>query len=72
MSDDPVKRIRIGLVTATVWKNETADKPFYSVQVSRAFRDKDGAWQNSDSFNHDDILNAVKVLERAETYIAAQ
>lgn len=70
MSNAPCKKFRIGLVTATIWRNENDGKPFYTVQVARAYKDGDGVWKAGDTFNHDDILNAVKVLERAENWIS--
>ena len=63
----PAARIRIGSVTAAVWKNDTG---FYSVTLERSYRDDAGAWQNTDSLGHGDLLNAAKVLERAEDYIS--
>ncbi len=72
MSNAPVKKYRIGLVTATIWKNDGQDKPFYTVQLSRAYKDNEGKWQAGDNLNHDDLLNASKVLMRAEAWIAEQ
>jgi hypothetical protein len=65
--DQPSTKIRIGSVTAAIWKN---DKGFYSVTLQRSYKDKDGQWQNAEGFNHDDLLNAAKVLERAEDWIS--
>lgn len=70
--NSPVKKIRIGYVTATVWKNETADKPFYTVQLAVNYKDAEGNWKAGDNLTHSDLLNAAKVLERAESWIAAQ
>jgi hypothetical protein len=64
----PAAKFRIGLVTATVWKNDA----FYSVNLSRSYKDDDGNWQETDGLGQSDLLNAVKVLERAEAYIAGQ
>jgi hypothetical protein len=65
----PVAKFRVGFVTASVWKNDTG---FYSVTLQRSYRDDAGAWQNADNFSHGDLLNAAKVLERAEHWIAAR
>jgi len=68
MEDDrglPVKKCRIGNVTAAVWKSNGG----YSVTLQKSYK-ADDEWKNTDSLFHGDILNAMKVLERAERYIA--
>lgn len=68
----PAFKTRIGYVTAVVWRNDGINNPFYTVEVTRTFKDDDGKLQNSSSLNHADILPAMKCLERAEAWIAAQ
>ncbi len=67
--NDPVARIRIGNITAAVWKNETANGGFHSVTLQRSYKEGD-QWKQTHSFGHDDLLNAAKVLERAENWIS--
>ncbi len=68
MANQPVKRIRIGYVTATVWHNNDS---FYSVEIQRTYKDGDEL-KNTASLGHGDLLNAAKCIERAEAFIAAQ
>lgn len=63
----PEKKFRLGYVTATVWKNGE----YYNVVLSKAYKDGD-EWQETDQLGTGDLMNAVKVLERAEAYIAEQ
>lgn len=63
----PLFKSRIGYVTATVWKNDQ----FYSVKVSRSYRDGED-WKETDNLGHADVLCAIKALERAEAFIASQ
>lgn len=74
MSDKnpPAKRIRLGLVTASVWKNEGTDRPFYTVTLQVAYKDANGTWQNGDNFNADQLLNAAWCLQKANDFIASQ
>lgn len=72
MSDKPAAKFRIGYITATVWKNDGLERPFYSVELSRTYKDDDGNYQNSSSLNHGDLLNASELLRRAEAWISAQ
>lgn len=68
----PVKKIRLGLVTASVWKNEGTDRPFYTVTLQVAYKDADGSWKNGENFNADQLLNAAWCLQKANTWIADQ
>jgi hypothetical protein len=63
----PAHKVRIGNVTATVWKNDN----FYSVNLGKAYKDGD-EWKNTDSLNHGDLLNAAEALKRAEAWISEQ
>lgn len=72
MSDNkPAKSFRIGFVTATIWENDGPNRAFYSIEVTRMFKEDDRI-RSSHSLNHADILNAMKVLERAEAWISEQ
>ena len=68
----PALSIGVGTVRLTVWENETSNGgKRYSVQPSRSYL-KDEQWQRTDYFNHGDLLNLAKLLERAEDWIAKQ
>lgn len=64
----PDAKFRIGFVSASVWKN---DSGFYSVTLQRSYKDGDDI-KNTDQLGSADLLNAAKVLERAEAWIADQ
>lgn len=66
MTDTPLTKMRIGNVTAAVWKN---DSGLYSATLQKSYKDGD-EWKNTDYLSHPDLLNAAKVLERAEHYIS--
>ncbi|WP_264212949.1 hypothetical protein [Leisingera thetidis] len=68
MANQPIHKIRLGLITAAIWDNDG----FYSVDVTRAYRTSDGNWQSSTSFSHADLLNVAKCAERAEIWIGRQ
>jgi hypothetical protein len=69
---EPVKRFRIGYLTAAIWKNRSGDNTFYNVTLQSRYKDDDGQWQDSASLSHHDLLNAAKVLTRCEAWIAEQ
>lgn len=72
MSDAPVKKFRLGFVSASIFKNEGQERAFYGVKLQRTYKGDDGQLQNTDGLNHGDCLNAVKLLQRAEAWIAEQ
>jgi hypothetical protein len=67
MANAPVVKFRVGYVTATVWQNER----HYNVTLAKSYKDGE-EWKETDSLGHGDLLNAAKVLERAESFIADQ
>lgn len=68
MTKQPSQKLRIGLVTATIWENDG----FYSVDISRAYKNGEGDWRSTSSLSHGDLLNAAKCAERAEIWINRQ
>lgn len=68
MPNLPAKKLRLGLITATIWKNDG----FYTVDLARSYKDADGNWHSTTSFTHSDLLNLAKCAERAEIWIGRQ
>ncbi len=71
MADKPAKKFRIGYVTATVWKNEGTERPFYTVNVQRAYKEGDEL-KNTSALNAADLLNAAHLLTIANAWIMEQ
>jgi len=61
----PVYKQKSHGVEVAVWKREHEDQAFYSISVNRSYRDKDGDWQNSNSFNLEDRDILMEYLDRA-------
>lgn len=72
MPNAPEKKFRIGYITANVWKNDGTDRPFYTVDVQRTYKDGDGNLQNTSSLNAADLLNAAFLLQKANNWILEQ
>ena len=66
MTQQPVFKFKIGLVTATIWDNDG----FYSVDISRSYKTKEDEWRSTNSYSHNDLLNVAKCAERAESWIS--
>jgi hypothetical protein len=71
MVKEPVQEIRMGLIKATIWENETASGPRYSVAVARLYRNGD-RWVESTRFGRDDLPLLAKVVDFAHTWIFTQ
>jgi hypothetical protein len=65
--EKPAAEFHLGYVKATVWKNGD----FYSTVLSRSYKDGED-WKDTDQLSSGDLMNAVRVLQRAEDYISRQ
>ena len=67
-SGKPIKSIRIGLLTASIWKRTGQHGDFYNTAVQRSYKDGED-WKYSDSFGREDLLTASKLLDLAHSWI---
>lgn len=65
----PVHRIRLRTVTAAVWQNQSERGPWYSVTVSRSYRDNDGTWHTAENYAGTDLLLLAEVSRLAFLWI---
>lgn len=63
----PAHELRLGTIKATVWKNQTEMGPRFSVTFARLYK-KDGAWQTSQSFGRDDLLELSKLADLVHSW----
>ncbi|QAU49665.1 hypothetical protein [Bradyrhizobium guangzhouense] len=67
MASQPVVKFKLGYVTATFWQNGS----HYNTVLSKSY--KDGSdWKETDQLGTGDLLNAAKVLQRAEEFCSTQ
>ena len=67
----PVHEIRMGRIRAAIWQNRIENGIRHNVTVSRLYKDGDD-WKDTDQLGTGDLLNAAKVLQRAEEFISQQ
>jgi hypothetical protein len=64
----PVKKVRAGAISASVFKNTGNGKngavEFNTVVLQRSYKDKDGKWQNTGSLRINDLPKAALVLNK--------
>ena len=68
MAKQPVHEIRLGLIKATVWENDTQNGTRHNVTVTRLYKDGD-VWKDSTSFGRDDLPLVAKLADMAHTWI---
>ncbi|MEO0851905.1 MAG: hypothetical protein AAFY15_00155 [Cyanobacteria bacterium J06648_11] len=61
----PLDTIRDGSLKATIWKRETENRPFYSVELTRSYTDQDGKWHDASSFVGDELLRIARLAQLA-------
>jgi hypothetical protein len=67
----PVHKVRAGGIEVAVWQKESDKGPWYSVSMSRSYKQGE-EWKQSDSFGADDLLLLCKLLDRAHSWIIGQ
>ncbi|MBX9623545.1 MAG: hypothetical protein K2X82_07000 [Gemmataceae bacterium] len=70
----PVHEIRLnGRVRAAIWENHGTDgELFYSVTVSRSYKDAGGEWRTASSFSGTDLLVLSEVTRLAYLWVSGQ
>ena len=71
----PAKNFRAGAVRATVWSNPTknddgTEGSYSTVALERSYKDKNGAWQTTNSLRVNDVPKAMLVLNKAYEFVA--
>jgi hypothetical protein len=64
-----VQTLRNRRIKAAIWENHGAKGAFYTVTITRSFKQND-AWRDSQSFSHNELLIVAKLLYDAHTAIA--
>ena len=64
----PVHEVRLGVVKAAIWANDTDNGVRHNVTVSRIYKDGD-EWKDSTSFGRDDLPLVAKVCDKAHDWI---
>ena len=70
----PTHKIAVGATTVAIWKNviQTPDgeRNMERVTIDRRYKDKDGQWQSTSSFNTSDLPRLILALQEAYKWLA--
>ena len=64
----PVHKIRAGALEVAIWQREGKNGPFYSVTMSRSYKQGE-EWKQADSYDGEDLLLLAKLIDQAHTWI---
>ena len=66
----PEKTIPVGGgVRASVWKNESTNGAYFTVNISRTYKNADGEFKNTTAFRRDELLFVADAARRAYNYL---
>ena len=65
----PADKVRVGLITASIWANETDKGTFHNVTFERRYIDSKDQWQSTHSYGPADLLALAKAADLAHTKI---
>jgi hypothetical protein len=64
----PVQKYRDGALEVAIWRRDGEKGPFYTVSMSRSYKQGEH-WKQSDSYAADDLLPLAKLLDQAHSWI---
>lgn len=67
-NNKPAHEIRLGVVKATIWANDSKHGVRFGVTLQRLYKDGE-EWRTSDSFGRDELPLVAKVADLAHTWI---
>ena len=65
MANTPENTFRDGNLKATIWKNFGEKGNFYTVTLTRTYKDEDGNYHDSNSFSGSELLKLAHLANRA-------
>ena len=67
--NSPVKKLEDYPYTASVWRNQSDKGPYYTVTVTRSFRDENGEYKNTHSIPSNDLLRVSELQRSAHQFV---
>lgn len=73
----PIKKIRVGAVTATIWNNtgkakDGADIEYKTVVVERVYMDRNEKWQTTNNFRVNDLPKIELAARKSFEFLTAK
>ena len=69
----PAHEVRIGRLRATLWANQHPEQgTWYSITLTRSYKDGQGQWKTAQSFGRDDLLVVGEICRQAFLWVHRQ
>jgi hypothetical protein len=68
-ANKPAAKVQLYPATATIWRNQSPKGVAYSVTFERSYKDEQGNYKSSTSFNTSELLLVSKIADLAHTEI---
>ena len=65
----PIKKFRAGNAQVAVWANKGKKGTWFSVTISRSYKNASGEWEDANGFGLQDIPLLCKLLDQAYDYL---
>jgi hypothetical protein len=65
----PVAKLRLGPINASIWERVTDKGTFLSTTFERRYRDANGEWHSSHSYDANDLLMLAKLADQVHSKI---
>ena len=69
-TNKPVSKLRDGSLSVAIWRNDSKNGNFYTVKFARSYKDEQGEYHDTDSFNGYDLLQISRLVDKAYEKIA--
>ena len=68
----PVHEVRLGKIRASVWGNRTNNTTWYSITLARLYKDKEGKFQQAESFGPEDLPTLDAISSQLQSWYFSQ
>ncbi len=69
----PAHEVRIGRLRATIWANQHPEQgTWYSITLTRSYKDAQGQWKTAQSFGRDDLLVVGEICRQTFHWVHRQ
>lgn len=65
MSKRPEETLRDGNLKASIWRNEGDNGPYFSTSFARTYKDEEGKYHDTHSFNSHELLRVGELARQA-------
>jgi len=69
VKNPPIKKFRVGAVSANIWERVTDKGTFHDVSFERSYQDDENQWKSASGFSLSDIGSLKLCITMAEKFL---